>query len=672
MLDEKLPFADDPRSAEMRLTTFAPGGELLVIGSFSGGNSSSSTRNAGQRFDEFELFTTNNATVNPTDIFIARLAANYAPAAPLLALVTPLSITGLLQDSLTLEGRASGVPSPGYQWLLNGQPIAGATNRVLTFGSLQRTNRGNYSLVASNAVGVTTSPAIALTPQLRTNMTGWTLATSSTNYLGEPVKIGADDAGNSYLLLLAASFELRKYDRNGNYIWRFNESPDTLTGYILNAFSPVVAPSGEVFVSGRWRARSSNNSVTENNFLARLNPLDGTMLWMKNLGNVGTGQSDQAAIRETDLNAPGKIRVLLSDKTVRTFAFDGTESPKVTLSFLPAVLNQAYARYALDANGGVYFYANRYEALNLGGTNFTALSNAGMQSYVLARYDAGGTFLWSRAFPGPGGIALTPVLNVDAQGNLLIAGELSFNFGQTLQVGTNFLSGYGYVAKVTPVGEVAWAKAWWLHVEDAAVRADGSLYLDGWFRYELINNGSTTNAIHFGTNLVRGSSITSHDFFVARVDASGNEQFIRQTGSPDFSTEDNARAYNLAVDSRGVVTTAGYTRAAQTGAGLDFGDLRYEWPNLLPYGHNGNPSKCYFIARLEVDASPAPPSAPQLAFTLPAPGAMSIKLSWPDGFQLQRFVPSTPGVWETLAVPSPYDASVTQFKQAYFRVIKAP
>ena len=277
-----------------------------------------------------------------------------------------------------------------------------------------------------------------------------------------------------------------------------------------------------------------------------------------------------------------------------------------------------------------------------------------------------------RTFTGPGGVVLTPTLNTDSGGNLLIAGGLSLGNGQTFQFGTNVLSGNGYVAKITPVGDVAWAKGWYLNIRDAALGADGSVYLAGWFRFAPAPFGATTRQIPFGTNIVAGSSITGHDGFVAKVANDGTEQFIRQTGSPDFSTFDNADFYRVSADSHGIVTTAGFTLVKHAGGGLDFGDLRFTWPNLVPFDFNnsGGDLSCYYIARLEVDTAPTAP--PEITFAPPQPGSTTLRLNWPAGYQLQRRLSLSAGTWETLNVTAPYDADVTAVAQGYFRVVPAP
>ena len=680
-LDEKLPFADDARTANTRFLAATPAGELVLVGSMSGGTTSSSTHSAGQRMDTIELYTTNSGSVVPTVLYIARLAPSFVPEAPKLT-VLPMDQTGLLQDSLTLSGVATGVPAPTFQWLRNGTPISGATNRLLTFTDLERTNVGHYSLVVSNAYGSVTSPSADVTPQLRPTMTGWTLVTATTNYLGAPAHVGADDAGNVYAMLVGWAnggiLDFRKFDAAGNFLWRFNDHPDAATTYLLSPLAPVVANSGEVFIAGRAINQPSQISRSEGNFLARLNPADGTLLWVKSLGSVAVGQIDTATVRLLDLDHAGQVRVITADnlgttRAVRSFRFDGTETTGPARSFLPTVRDVNNGRYALDAAGSLYFSANRVEALNLGGTNTAALGGNGAQSFVVARYDATGAFQWVRTFTGPnGGVVHVPTLATDSGNNLLLAGEVSLSNGQTLQVGTNQLSSRSFIAKVTATGDIAWAKGTDLVVRDTAVGTDDSLYLAGWFRFAPAPFGAVTRKVPFGTNYVAGSSITGHDLFVAKLGPDGTERFIRQSGSPEFATEDNATAYAIAVDSRGVVTTGGYTRVPHAGGGLDLGELRFVWPNLNPYdiANSGGDLPSYYLARLEVDVTAV--TAAEIGFEPPAPGSTTLRLTWPPGFRLQRQTALVGGAWETLSVPSPYDASIAEFSQGFFRVIPNP
>ena len=57
-------------------------------------------------------------------------------------------------------------PDLRFQWLFNGTNLAGATNAFLTFPSIQATQAGTYSVVASNASGAVTSSNAVLVVNL--------------------------------------------------------------------------------------------------------------------------------------------------------------------------------------------------------------------------------------------------------------------------------------------------------------------------------------------------------------------------------------------------------------------------------------------------------------------------------------------------------------------------
>ena len=61
--------------------------------------------------------------------------------------------------SVTLSAAAGGTPAPLYQWYLNGQAIADATQSTLTLSNIGTTQRGIYTVVATNGYGSATSSA---------------------------------------------------------------------------------------------------------------------------------------------------------------------------------------------------------------------------------------------------------------------------------------------------------------------------------------------------------------------------------------------------------------------------------------------------------------------------------------------------------------------------------
>lgn len=66
-------------------------------------------------------------------------------------------------NAATMAAKALGMPTLYYQWLRNGNAINDATNAALIITNVQPAHAGNYSLVVSNAFGVTNSVEALLT-----------------------------------------------------------------------------------------------------------------------------------------------------------------------------------------------------------------------------------------------------------------------------------------------------------------------------------------------------------------------------------------------------------------------------------------------------------------------------------------------------------------------------
>ncbi len=65
-------------------------------------------------------------------------------------------------NSFTLCSFASGAPAPTRQWRFNGMDLAGQTNLCLTITNAQAANAGEYSVVASNYLGMATSVVVRI------------------------------------------------------------------------------------------------------------------------------------------------------------------------------------------------------------------------------------------------------------------------------------------------------------------------------------------------------------------------------------------------------------------------------------------------------------------------------------------------------------------------------
>jgi len=94
------------------------------------------------------------------------------------------------------------------QWLFNGQPIPGSTNRILNLANLQAANAGQYQLVASNAFGSTTSLPIDLA-----------VTEAPPRIVGQPGSIAVNRGADGSLSVQAVGSDPLTFQ------WHFNGAP---------------------------------------------------------------------------------------------------------------------------------------------------------------------------------------------------------------------------------------------------------------------------------------------------------------------------------------------------------------------------------------------------------------------------------------------------------------
>ena len=88
----------------------------------------------------------------------------YALAAPFAPVVytQPADSTSYTGSQVTFAPVVDGTDPLAYQWLKDGNPIAGATNLTLSLTNLQIANAGAYSLRVTNALGSANTSAANL------------------------------------------------------------------------------------------------------------------------------------------------------------------------------------------------------------------------------------------------------------------------------------------------------------------------------------------------------------------------------------------------------------------------------------------------------------------------------------------------------------------------------
>ena len=148
-----------------------------------------------------------------------------------------------------------------YQWLFNGQNLAGATNSALLFELLQTNRVGNYSLFVSNALGSATSSNAMLTllpPPVCTEppaglISWWPFDGSLADAMGT----------NNATFSGTASYVTGKVDRtispSGSFISSYIQAADSPSlnfgsnaDFSIEAWIKIPRPSLVIFYPGRW------------------------------------------------------------------------------------------------------------------------------------------------------------------------------------------------------------------------------------------------------------------------------------------------------------------------------------------------------------------------------------------------------------------------------------
>lgn len=80
-----------------------------------------------------------------------------ADVAPVITTQPAANLNVTAGNTVTFGVGASGTPTPTFQWQVNGIPIAGATNALLTLANVTTNDSGSYSAVAVNPAGSATS-----------------------------------------------------------------------------------------------------------------------------------------------------------------------------------------------------------------------------------------------------------------------------------------------------------------------------------------------------------------------------------------------------------------------------------------------------------------------------------------------------------------------------------
>jgi hypothetical protein len=259
----------------------------------------------------------------------------------------PSSRTNLALTTAIFTVSLSSGTSPGYQWFKNttnllsdGGNLSGATTATLTITNVLGANRGEYSVIVSNAAGVVTStnamlsvidPAILAQPQSTTNTVGSTATFSVTAVGTEPLSYqwqldGFDlfDETNSTLVLDNVS------DSDaGSYTVLISNSAGIALSDVaeLVTFPPLIVTQPASFVAILGQPASFSVDVNGQT------PF--TYQWQKDEVDIPGATSRIYTLNATTFGDQGNYRVIVSNplgsETSHEAALTVTDHPVVTL-----------------------------------------------------------------------------------------------------------------------------------------------------------------------------------------------------------------------------------------------------------------------------------------------------------------------------------------------------
>lgn len=248
------------------------------------------------------------------------LPAQNAPA----IVTPPSSMTAAVTSNVTLAVAASGSTPLAYQWLRNGQPIAGATGETLFLTDLEFHEAGNFSVRVTNAFGAITSPeaalAVAFLPLPDPVDPAFTVSPS----LNKAPRVAVEQPdgkiiiGGDFLVLNGgqAQFGLARLNPDGSLDTTFKPGALDPTGYVQ---ALAVQTDGKILVGGNF---ATINGVAAKN-LARLNA-DGSFDHSFSSGVDPTSASPTRGILVT---AGGKILVRHAEPRLTRLNSDGSFDP---------------------------------------------------------------------------------------------------------------------------------------------------------------------------------------------------------------------------------------------------------------------------------------------------------------------------------------------------------
>ncbi|MBN1351999.1 SBBP repeat-containing protein [candidate division KSB1 bacterium] len=320
-----------------------------------------------------------------------------------------------------------------------------------------------------------------------------------------PNDIATDDAGNIFLTgtspfgqigTIGFDVIIAKFDNNGKVLWANQAGgPEWDEGMAVTADE-----NGNCIVTGTFTFTATFGSETiyaqgiKDIFVARYDP-SGHLVWVKSYGGLDASGHDDDCGRDI----------------------------------------------IADGSGNIFVIGQFWGTASFGSTNLTSAGEADM---FIAKCDPNGNVLWAVRGGGvekDGGEKIA----LDDEGNLYVAGY----FRSTATFGSHQLTSSGkldlFIAKYDASGNLLWIKQAggpdYDSVLGFGIDESDNIYCCGTFADSVTFEETTLH------------SLGDDDIFIAHFDASGNLNWAKQAGSPNYEA-----AVDLTLDESGNLTMIGY------------------------------------------------------------------------------------------------------------------
>ena len=184
-------------------------GVVTTLGGLAGNGGSVDGAGSAARFvGPFGVAVDNAGYLYVTDEADGTIRMGVPANSPPKVIVQPQSFTETANYGASFNALAVGQTPIYYQWYQNGVAIPGATNTTYSISALQSNQAGNYTVIASNAVGTATSSNASLTVNLpytfftlagKSGTPGCSDGAGSSALFNGPQGVAVDNTGNVYV-----------------------------------------------------------------------------------------------------------------------------------------------------------------------------------------------------------------------------------------------------------------------------------------------------------------------------------------------------------------------------------------------------------------------------------------------------------------------------------------